>query len=648
MISASNLTMRFGGKILFKNANLQLNPGDHYGLVGANGSGKSTLIKLIAGELTPEAGELALPTQMTLGTLKQNQFLYEEVPILDVVLMGCEKLWKALQARDRLLQNAQFNEDDCHTLDDLEKVIAAQDGYAAASNAAKLLEGLGLPAAIHLQPMKTLSGGYKLRVLLAQVLFSNPDILLLDEPTNHLDLFSIHWLGGYLRNFPGTLLISSHDRSFLNHVCTHIVDIDYETIKVYTGDLDAFVETKALGLSQQENMLAKQDKKREHMQSFIDRFRAKSSKARQAQSRVKLVEKLQDEMDALALSPSSRMFPHVQFTQCRPPGAVPLSVKGISKAYNTKKVLEEISFEVERGERVAILGANGVGKSTLLEILTGASAADKGSFSWGYAAQYAYFPQDHARHVQGAPNLLEWLRMFDSQAPDEKLRQTLGQVLFSGDDVEKPLHVLSGGEAARLLLARMMLLKHNVLIFDEPTNHLDIEATEVLLDALLNYDGTLLFVSHNRHFVSQIANRIIEITPQHGLMDFKCSFDEYLAKRDFDLLSSSLQVRKEKPENSSSQKVDYEEQKKQRKIRSQLEKKISAAEEKCHHLEQQIQAINTRFASDGFYQSTPQPEQQGLLRQKSDLESALAAAMHDWEQSSGLLQQQKDLAADER
>jgi ATPase subunit of ABC transporter with duplicated ATPase domains len=636
MISASNLTMRFGGKILFKNADMQLNPGQHYGLIGANGSGKSTLIKLLAGDLTPEAGNLSTPTQFVIGTLKQDHFLYEECPILDVVLMGRTKLWNALQARKLLLEREEFNEKECHDLDDLEKIINSQHGYAASSQAAKLLEGLGLLAATHPQPMKTLSGGYKLRVLLAQVLFSNPDILLLDEPTNHLDIFSIQWLAGYLKNFPGTLLISSHDRSFLNNVCNHIVDIDCEKIKIYKGDFDTFEFTKARDREQQESLLAKQDKKREDMQEFIDRFGAKASKARQAQSRMRFVEKLKDEMDANELSPSSRMHPHLYFAQCRPAGAVPLIVNGISKSYGANQVLKEISFEVERGERVAILGANGVGKSTLLEILTNSTPMDGGNFTWGYAAQYAYFPQDHARHVQGAPNLLEWLRQFDRQATDEQLRRILGQVLFSGDDVEKPLHVLSGGEAARLLLAKMMLLKHNILIFDEPTNHLDIEATDALMEALQNYDGTLLFVSHNRHFVTHIANRIIEITPQHGLVDFRCTFEEYLAKREFDLLSATSQIRKEQRDNTQT-KAGYEEQKNQKKIRSQLEKKVSAVEEKCHQIEQKILKIDARLSEEGFYQSVPQPEQQLILKQKSELESALATAMQEWEEASHAL-----------
>lgn len=638
MISIINLSMRFGGKILFQNANLQLNPGIHYGLVGANGSGKSTFIKLLAGEMTPEAGDISTPSQCTLGTLKQDHFIYDDNLILDVVLMGQPKLWNALQARQSILQHDNFTEQECETLASLEKIIASHQGYAASSVAAKLLEGLGLPNAVHQSPMKTLSGGFKLRVLLAQVLFSEPDILLLDEPTNHLDIFSIRWLEGYLKNFPGMLLISSHDREFLNGVCNHIVDLDYGTIKIYKGNFDKFVETKAQERELKEALLEKQDKKRQDIQEFVDRFKAKATKARQAQSKMRFVEKLTDEIEQLDIRPSSRASPHLHFDQCRPSGAIPLTVKGISKSYGNKQVLNNVSFQIERGERVAILGANGIGKSTLLEILTQSISADAGSYEWGFATQFAYFPQDHAKYVSGQQSVLQWLGQFDRQIVEEKLRQTLGLVLFSGDDVHKPVNVLSGGETARLLLAKMLLAKHNVLIFDEPTNHLDIEATDELVSALKNYPGSLLFVSHNRYFVSQIANRILEITPQHGLLDFNCSFSEYLEKREFDLLSANnLSTRKEQKNLNNDGKAVYQDQKNQRRLKSQLEKKVTLAEEKCHRIENEIAAIDKILASEGFYQSTPKAEQQGTLQKKSELERQLTESLQTWEDASNEL-----------
>lgn len=634
MISIINLTMRFGGKILFSNVSLQFNPGQHYGLVGANGSGKSTFIKMLAGDVAPDAGDVAMPTQCSLGILKQNQFLYEDNLLLDVVMMGQPKLWDALQAKHDLLQGDHFEDKECESLASLEKIITLHQGYSASSSAAQLLEGLGLPAATHHNPMKALSGGYKLRVLLAQVLFSQPDILLLDEPTNHLDLFSIRWLEGYLKDFPGILLVCSHDRDFLNGVCNHIVDIDYGTLKIYKGNYDCFEETKVRDLELKEALLEKQDRKRQEVQGFIDRFKAKASKARQAQSKMRFVEKLTEEMDQLDLKPSSRASPHLRFEQCRPSGAIPLTVAGISKSYGNKEVLKNISFQIERGEHVAILGANGIGKSTLLEILTGATPSDGGSYTWGFAAQFAYFPQDHAKHVFGQQSVLEWLSQQDRQVPEEKLRQLLGQLLFSGDDVHKSIMTLSGGETARLILAKMMLTKHNVLIFDEPTNHLDMESTEELIAALQDYPGTILFVSHNRYFVSHIAKRILEITPEHGLKDFKCTFSEYLEKRDFDLLSAHTRLAS-KSEKTGSQdgKIQYNDQKAQRKIKTQLQKRVSLAEDKIHKLEQELHTVDKLLASEGFYQNTKQEEQQATLQKKTELEKRLADAFNEWEEA---------------
>jgi ATPase subunit of ABC transporter with duplicated ATPase domains len=629
MITATKLSMRYGGKILFKDASLQLNPGNHYGLVGSNGSGKSTLIKILTGDIAPESGDIAIPNLTHIGSLKQDHFLYEETLILNVVMMGKPRLWQAWQEKHKLLEKTEFDEEACHALDLLEKEIEKEGGYTASSQAAKLLEGLGLPENTHLQEMNTLSGGYKLRVLLAQVLFSHPDVLLLDEPTNHLDLFSIRWLEGYLKNFPGTLVISSHDRDFLNAVCDHILDVDRETLKVYKGNYDQFLAIKSFLLEQSETLLAKQDKKKEHLQEFIDRFGAKATKAKQAQSKMRLVEKIATEMESQDLKPSSRAYPVLAFEICRPPGAIALKASHLCKSFGTKQVLNNVSFEVERGERIAILGANGLGKSTLLEILTQSLTPCQGTFEWGFAVQHAYFPQDHAKHVRGEHTLLSWLSQFDRQMPEQRLRDLLGKVLFSGDDVHKPIHVLSGGETARLLLAKMMLLKHNVLIFDEPTNHLDMEASEVLIEALNAYPGTLIFVSHNRHFVSLLAKRIIELTPQ-GFQDYRCNFEEYLQKRDHDLLAKTnrqKEISKEKPAAIEA----YEEMKLQKRTKNQLEKKAKIAEEKCHQLEQQIQSIDAKFALHGFYEITSKEEVDKLVKDKRILENQLEIAFDEWE-----------------
>lgn len=632
MISASNLTMRYGGKILFKNANFQLNPGKHYGLIGANGSGKSTLIKVLTHEVTHEDGDFSIPSQLSVGTLKQNHFLYENVLIIDTVLMGNARLWQAMDEKNKLFEKPEFTEEDCHVLADLEKIIESEDGYVAESVAGKILEGLGLPDRVHRQTLSTLSGGYKLRVLLAQVLFSKPDILLLDEPTNHLDLYSIKWLEEYLSKFPGTLLISSHDRDFLNRICNYMLDLDYQKITSYTGNYDDFLLTKAALLEQKEAAFAKQERKRDDMQEFIDRFKAKASKARQAQSKMKMVEKLEDEMSEFDFTASSRLFPKLKFEPYRPSGAIALKVKDIHKSYGTKQVLHGISFEVERGDRLALLGANGIGKSTLLEILTDHLKCEQGSWEWGHAAQFAYFPQDHRREVHGQISILHWLSEQDPQTPEQRLREILGRVLFTGDDVKKSVHVLSGGETARLILAKMMLLKHNVLIFDEPTNHLDMEAIETLLEALENYTGTIIFVSHNRHFVSHLANRIIEIS-EKGIEDYRCTYAEYIEKREIDLLNKNLRQSKEKSVGAQEAKGKHQEQKNLRNQKSQFEKEAAQAEKKCQQLEEKIKAIDAKMGVENYYQNTPNEEIQKLLQQKEELDKQLEAAMAAWEEA---------------
>lgn len=636
MITATNLTMGYGSKTLFKNVSFQLNPQQHYGLIGANGAGKSTLVKILTGDVVPEAGDIAIPAQVSVGTLKQNHYIFENDRILDVVLMGNTKLWNALQSKEELFQHESFDDESCKKLENFEKIIAEHDGYSAPSEAAKLLEGLGIYASVHDKPLSVLSGGYKLRVLLAQVLFSKPDILLLDEPTNHLDLHSIRWLEGYLKDFPGTILISSHDADFLNAICTHILDLDHQTIKLYKGNYNDFLELKAQDLEQKMSQMEKQEKRRDDLQDFIDRFKAKASKARQAQSKAKLVEKLEEEMAENELKPSTRMYPKLQFDQYRPSGAIALTIKDIHKSYGQKQVLHGVSLEIERGDRLALLGANGIGKSTLLEILNQYTEPTAGTFQWGHAVQVAYFPQDHKREVHGDISLLDWLRQFDREIPEQKLRDYLGRVLFSGDDVKKSVNVLSGGETARLILAKMMLMKHNVLIFDEPTNHLDMEATEALLDALEEYPGTIIFVSHNRHFVSKVATRIAEIS-EEGIKDFRLTFNEYIAKRDTDLLTAKGAYRRQDSDNNSpkeSQKQKFEDQKTQRNLKAQIQKKIQALETKCESLEKKLQELEDRLSADGFYQKATPELVQELLTKKTTLENDLAETLQEWEEKN--------------
>lgn len=639
MLSISQLSMRFGAKILFKNVSLQFNAGNHYGLIGANGCGKSTLIKILTGEIIPETGQVSLPQQLALGSLSQDHYLYRKQLILDVVLQGNKKLWEALEKKRLLLEKEHFDDQDCEMLMRWEKVVEEQGGYAAEGEAAKLLEGLGVREEWHQQPLELLSGGYKLRVLLAQVLFGKPDILVLDEPTNHLDLYSIKWLEDYLRNFPGTLVVTSHDREFLNGICTHIADVDYGTIKIYKGNYEQFEEQKILNRELKEHMLQKHDKRRSELQGFIDRFGAKASKARQAQSKARIVEQLEEEMEALDLTPSSRIYPKLNFEPLRASGVTVLTVKDISKSYGVKKVLDKVSFEIERGERVAIIGPNGIGKSTLLEILNQNQMVDQGVFQWGFATQLAYFPQDHAREVKGSLSLLEWLGQFDRDVPQEKLRDLLGRVLFSGDTVNQSIQTLSGGETARLLLAKMMMQKPNVLIFDEPTNHLDMEAIEELAKALESFEGTLLLVSHNRYFVSRLANRIIEISYQ-GVKDFKGTYPEYLEKQEHDFLASKLPLSQryshEQPPSSRapSSNPTYHDQKRLKSQLTQLRKRVVQAEEKCHQLEKKIEVIDARMAADGFYDKTSREEQLQLVKEKNQLEEQLVDAMEEWEKAS--------------
>lgn len=633
MIFLKNLTMRFGPKILFKDVNLQFNPGDHYGLVGANGCGKSTLIKILTKEMTPELGTFNIPHQVTLGTLKQDHYIYEQEKIIEVVLRGRPLLWEALEKKNDLLKQEELTEQEGRVLVEAEKVIAEQGGYGAESEAAKLLEGLGIQEAWHFKPLNFLSGGYKWRALLAQVLFGKPDMLVLDEPTNHLDLYSIRWLENYLTSFSGTLIVSSHDREFINGICTHIADIDYGTIKIYKGNFDAFLSKKEQEREQKEILLVKQNKKRQDIQEFIDRFKAKASKAKQAQSKARSVEKLVEEIEALDLTPSSRIYPKIHFTPFRSSGSTVLTTKGIAKSYGPKKVLEFVSFEVEKGDRLAILGPNGIGKSTLLKILTENIPLDQGEFAWGFATRWAYFPQDHQREVQENMSLLDWLGQTSPLSTPQELRGVLAQVLFSGETVNQLISTLSGGEMARLILAKMMLQKPNVLIFDEPTNHLDIEAIEELIQALKNFEGTLLFVSHNRYFVSQIANRILEITYE-GIKDYKCNYAQYLEKQASDHLSTAVPILRRFATPSIQKNSDsYEQQKKQRNLKAQLKKKVEQIEAECAKIEEQLQESNATLAQEGFYQNNSQQTINTLLNQKHQLELNLKDALEKWEQT---------------
>ncbi len=508
--------MAYGEKLLFYDVNLILSSQKRYALVGANGAGKSTFLKLLTGAETPIDGTLSIPKAASVGWLKQDQFRYENTVITDIVLQGKPRLWQTMQEKEKLLTANHWDEKNVNRLSKLEEAIAHLNGYSAEGLAEKLLTGLGIHPRYHPKPLSTLSGGFKLRVLLAQALFEEPDILLLDEPTNHLDVISIQWLENYLKNeCKGLLLFISHDVEFINRLADNILDVDYGEIRQYSGNYARFLEEKKLIEEQKLHQKRHAERKIAEMQRFVDKFRAKSSKAKQAQSRLKMIEKI----EIPDSKQSSRVTPHFCFKPQRPSGKQVLSVKNLSKDFQNKKLFNKINFEIKRGEKVAIIGENGIGKSTLIKILIGKLTPDQGSIEWGYQTQCSYFSQDHHDLLNKKSSVLTWLSTQVNAVAEQTIRKVLAQVLFTKEDVLKDILALSGGEAARLLLAKLVLESPNVLILDEPTNHLDIEATDALAKALRQYTGTLLFVSHDRHFINKVADRILFISHEKPLQD---------------------------------------------------------------------------------------------------------------------------------
>lgn len=523
MIQINQLTMSYGAKLLFFDVDLILSDQTHYALVGANGAGKSTLLKLMTGEEEPISGTISIPKDASIGWLKQDQFRYENTIITDIVLQGKPKLWQALVGKNKVLAEADWDEKTAHRLSRLEETIAEQNGYSALSFAEKLLIGLGIHSEYHQKPLSSLSGGYKLRVLLAQALFQEPDTLLLDEPTNHLDIISIHWLEKYLKNeFRGIVIFISHDVQFINRLADYILDIDYGEVREYSGNYEKFLAEKKLIEEQKLHIKKQMEQKIADMQKLVDRFRA-GTRAKQAQSRAKMIEK----MELPDIKHSSRAWPHFHFHPNRRSGKLILRVKGLGKEFLNKKLFSNLSFEISRGEKVAIIGENGIGKSTLIKILLGNVLQNDGEYEWGHETQISYFSQDHHELLNRRVKVLEWIGEMVSDVTEQHIRKVLGQVLFKKDDIDKDILSLSGGEAARLLLAKNILESGNVLILDEPTNHLDIEAGESLAEALKAYPGTLLFVSHDRHFINKIANRILFISHNKKLIDYKGSFAEF-------------------------------------------------------------------------------------------------------------------------
>ncbi|WP_419421227.1 ABC-F family ATP-binding cassette domain-containing protein (plasmid) [Legionella sp. D16C41] len=535
MLEVRSVSMNFGKKSLFQNVDLILLPTKRYGIVGANGTGKSTFLKILAGEESSTSGSVEKAKSLKVGILKQDHFRYEADSLLDVVIQGNSSLWDALTEKNKIYANEQFTEEDGYRVGELEEIIMQEGGYEAESTAKNILLGLGINEKFHNGPLGALSGGYKLRVLLAQVLYQNPDIMLLDEPTNHLDILSIAWLESFLKTtFTGLLIFISHDRNFLNNVSTNILDIDYDTIQNYHGDYDQFVVAKEAQLILKQSELKNQQKKIEEMQAFVDRFGAKASKATQAASRQKMI----DRIELVEIKDSNISKPYFNFQQKKPSGKLVIKVDNIHKQFNEKIVLKEVGFNINRGDKCAIIGPNGIGKSTLLKILLSELQPDQGYFEWSETIKAGYFSQDYHLQLDPTQTVLEWMEE-KVVATSQEIRKVLGQVLFRGSDVDKKIGLLSGGESARLVMAKLILEKNNVLILDEPTNHLDLESIDALVESIQDFTGTVLFVSHNRHFIDSISNRVIVLTERYGAQNYLGNYKDYLDQFGTDYLATA-------------------------------------------------------------------------------------------------------------
>jgi ATPase subunit of ABC transporter with duplicated ATPase domains len=527
MITTANITMQFGAKPLFENISAKFGNGNRYGLIGANGCGKSTLMKILGGDLEPSAGHVKVDVDERLGKLRQDQFAFEEYSVIDTVIMGYAELWAVKQERDRIYALPEMSEADGMKVAELEVEFAELDGYSAEARAGELLLGLEIPESQHFGPMSEVAPGWKLRVLLAQALFADPDILLLDEPTNNLDINTIRWLENLLNQRNSTMIIISHDRHFLNSVCTHMADLDFGELRIYPGNYDDYMIASTAVRERQYSENAKKKTQIAELQQFVSRFSANASKAKQATSRARQIDKIVLE----EIKPSSRVSPYIRFNQDKKLYRQALEVEGLSKAFAGKTVFEKLNLQVEVGERVAIIGASGIGKTTLLRTLLGDIEKDSGKLRWSENADIGYFAQEHGADFAEDVSLYDWIAQWARKQDDEQvIRGTLGRMLFSNDEINKSVKVISGGEQGRMLFGKLMLQNPNIMLMDEPTNHLDMESIESLNLALENYPGTLFFVSHDREFISSLATRIIEIT-ENGVVDFKGSYDEYLASQ---------------------------------------------------------------------------------------------------------------------
>jgi len=524
LISTSNISLRFGGRKLFDDVNLKFTHGNCYGLIGANGAGKTTFLKILAGEIEPSSGEVIITPNERMAVLKQDHFQYDEYEVLKTVIMGHTRLYEIMEEKDAMYAKPDFSDADGIKVAELECEFAELNGWDAEYEASSLLQGLGIKEELHHKKMGELNGSEKVKVLLAQALFGHPHILLLDEPTNHLDINAVRWLENFLLDFESTVIVVSHDRHFLNKVCTHIVDVDFGKIKVYVGNYDFWYQSSQLALQLAKDKNKRMEEKVKDLQEFIARFSANASKSKQATSRKKQLEKLTLE----DIQPSSRKYPFVGFTPEREAGNELLTVSHLTKIIDGKKVLDDVSFTVNKGDKIAFVGPDELSKSTLLQILMGEVAADSGEYKWGVTTSQAYFPKDNGKFFDDVElNLVDWMRQYSPDPSPTFIRGFLGRMLFSGEEALKEAKVLSGGERVRCMLSRMMLSSANVLLLDEPTNHLDLESITAVNNGLINFPGTVLFISHDHEFIQTIANRIIEITPK-GMVDKYWTYDEYL------------------------------------------------------------------------------------------------------------------------
>lgn len=538
MISANNISLQFGQRKLFDNVNITFSPGNCYGIIGANGSGKSTFLKILSGEIESTTGNISTSPGGRISVLKQDQFAFDNNLVLDVVVMGHKRLYEIMQEKDAIYAKEDFTDADGVKASELEEEFGELNGWDADTEAAKLLSELGIEESFHKQTLKQLEGGQKVRVLLAQALFGNPDVLLLDEPTNQLDIETCMWLEEFLFNFTNTAIVVSHDRHFLDRVCTHVCDIDFSKVQLYAGNYSFWKESSELALRQRQDSNKRTDEKRKELQDFVARFSANASKSRQATSRKKLLEKLTIE----DIKPSSRKYPFVGFEQEREAGNDLLVIDALSKTVDGQVMFQNLNIEVEKGDKIVFFGRNDVAKTILFQILMGEESSDTGRFKWGASTKQAYFPKDNSSFFKSDLSLIDWLRQYSKEQDENFIRGFLGKMLFSGEEAKKKVSVLSGGEKVRCMLSRMMLLSANVLVLDEPTNHLDLESISALNEGLARFKGTILFTSQDHQFIQTVANRIIEITPSKVLDKRGMNFDEYLSDENIKKQREALYV----------------------------------------------------------------------------------------------------------